>query len=137
MIKWHHHGAYLKHEHHYSTCKMWTRPWSLFSQAGWSGKVTILYNNNEFKVQYFTQYPDVIILQVALQQHTLTRRWATKAPGITAIITKIILLRMSQAAYQRRGVRIPFDRASLRCIVRCRKRGKEVEGEGRRETVWS
>ena len=137
MAKWHHHGAYLKHEHHYSTCKMWTRPWSLFSQAGWSGKVTILYNNMNTRCNISHNIQTSLILQVALQQHTLTRRWATKAPGITAIITKIILLRMSQAAYQRRGVRIPFDRASLRCIVRCRKRGKEVEGEGRRETVWS
>ena len=65
----------------------------------------------------------------AFQQQTLTRRWASKMLGTRAIITKIILLRISQAAYQRQGVRIPFDRASLRCIVRCRESGREMEGE--------
>ena len=48
------------------------------------------------------------------------------------MITKKILLRMSQAAYQRQGVCIPFDRASLKCIVRCRK----GEGEGGRGEAW-
>ena len=57
-------------------------------------------------------------------------------PGRSATTTKRTLLRMSQAAYQRNRTRIPFDRASLKCIVRYRSKGeREGDGEGEGERV--